>query len=128
MIALDANYLIATIDPTDHRHAEIVSLLAAGETFCIPAIAWSEFQCGGRDGLTTAEDAHARTILSRIEPLSSAIAEHGARLFNATGRRQRSLADCLVAATTIETGLTLATANHDDFQPFIPHGLALHGA
>ena len=48
-----------------------------------------------------------------------------ARLFNRTGRRSRSLADCMIAAVAIRCGAKLATINAADFQPFTAHGLLL---
>jgi len=51
--------------------------------------------------------------------------EKGAELFNATGRRSRSLADCLIAAVALRLRARVATANADDFQLLVPHGLVL---
>jgi predicted nucleic acid-binding protein len=48
-----------------------------------------------------------------------------AQLFNHTGRRSRTLADCMIAAVAIRCGVQLATANTADFQPFVTHGLVL---
>jgi len=48
-----------------------------------------------------------------------------ALLFNKTGRRSRSLADCMIAAIAIRCGASLATINTADFQPFVQYGLAL---
>jgi predicted nucleic acid-binding protein len=46
-------------------------------------------------------------------------------LFNQTGRRSRSLADCMIAAVAIRCGARLATLNAGDFQPVTAHGLNL---
>ncbi|MBI4025667.1 MAG: hypothetical protein HY360_11855 [Verrucomicrobia bacterium] len=48
-----------------------------------------------------------------------------AELFNLTGRRSRSLADCMISAVAIRRGATLATINIADFQSFQQHGLIL---
>jgi predicted nucleic acid-binding protein len=48
-----------------------------------------------------------------------------ANLFNQTGRRSRSLANCMIASVSIRCGAKLATVNLADFQPFVAHGLIL---
>jgi predicted nucleic acid-binding protein len=52
-------------------------------------------------------------------------AHKAAELFNATGRRSRSLADCQIAAVALRCDARMATANESDFTPFLPHGLSL---
>ena len=52
-------------------------------------------------------------------------AEKAAQLFNLTGRRSRSLADCMIAAVAIRSGAKMATINAAHFQPFLAHGLVL---
>jgi predicted nucleic acid-binding protein len=52
-------------------------------------------------------------------------AENSDSLFNQTGRRSRSLADCMIAAVAIRCGARLATSNKMDFQPLTGYGLAL---
>jgi hypothetical protein len=49
-----------------------------------------------------------------------------ADLFNKTGRRSRSLADCLIAAVAIRCGAKLATVNTGDFQAFVQYGLTVY--
>ena len=71
--------------------------------------------------LAEIEDA----LLPVVEPLIPADSATGAELFNATGRRSRSLADCLIAAVALRLGARGATGNADDFRPLVPHRLAL---
>ena len=86
------------------------------------AVAWAEFLCGPLDA---GDEALARALLQAVEPLTTADAERAAGLFNATGRRSRTLADCLIAATAIRCGSRVAMVNVGDFQPFVAHGMVL---
>jgi len=70
-------------------------------------------------------EALARQIFPDPEPFLSADAALAAGLFNQTGRRSRSLADCMIAAVAIRCGAKLATINTGDFQPLTQHGLVL---
>ncbi len=81
--------------------------LSTGEPLRISTIAWAEFPCGP---LSPDDAAAARALLPNPEPPLPADAERAADLFNATGRRRRSLADCMIAATCVRLGATLATA------------------
>jgi predicted nucleic acid-binding protein len=63
------------------------------------------------------------------EPISfiAEDAELSARLFNLSGRRRGTLADCMVAATALRLDAELATANALDFARFEAAGLRLFG-
>jgi len=52
-------------------------------------------------------------------------AETAADLFNRTGCRTKSFADCCIAATAIRVSAPLATSNQADFLPLASHGLVL---
>lgn len=109
MTHLDTNFLIQ-------------AWLTAGKNLGISAIAWREFLCGP---LNLQEEALAQTLLSAPEPFLAADARKAADLFNATGRRSRSLADCKIAAVALRCGAPLATGNVSDFTRRQSHGLDL---
>lgn len=97
----------------------------AGSLPAASAVAWHEFVRGPltADELLRVE----RVVGDRIQPVTRRTSELAARLFNATGRRRASTADCFIAASAIESGARLLTANTNDFAPFIPLGLHLVG-
>jgi predicted nucleic acid-binding protein len=75
--------------------------------------------------LTPPDLAAANTLFPNQEALLGADAVQAAFLFNQTGRRSRSLADCMIAAVAIRRGARLATSNENDFQLFASLGLLL---
>ena len=122
MIHFDTNFLIQTVVVGSSAHERFRAWIHSKEHCNASAIAWAEFLCGPLDA--TAE-AIARQIFPNPEPFLPVDAALSARLFNQTGRRSRSLADCMIAATAIRRCAKLATINSADFQPFLPHGLIL---
>ena len=122
MIQLDANFLVSALASGTPAEAQLRRWLTSGETVAISAVAWEEFLCGP---LTAEDEVAARRLLPQAEPLLAEDATQAAALFNLTGRRSRSLADCMIAAVAMRTGARLATINVADFQPFQPHGLNL---
>lgn len=122
MIHLDTNFLIDALVAGSSQESQMIAWLSAGETVGISAIAWGEFLCGP---LSPIAEAFARQLLPNAEPLDRTDAELAARLFNATGRRSKSYADCCVAAVAIRMKASLATSNVNDFKPMIAHGLVL---
>jgi predicted nucleic acid-binding protein len=122
MIHFDTNFLIQTTVAGSSAHERFRSWASAQENLNVSSVAWAEFLCGPLD--TTAESI-ARQIFPNPEPLLSVDAALAAKLFNQTGRRSRSLADCMIAAVAIRCSAKLATINAADFQPFVQHGLVL---
>jgi predicted nucleic acid-binding protein len=122
MIHFDTNFLIQTVIAGSAAHQKFQAWTKAQEACNVSSIAWAEFLCGPLDA---AAEGIARQIFPNPEPFLPADAVLAARLFNQTGRRSRSLADCMVASVAIRCGAKLATFNTADFQVFLAHGLIL---
>ena len=122
-IHLDTNYLIYAGQPGHLVQTHIQGWRANGDTFAVSAMAWAEFLCGP---LSPGARGSWETLLAgAILFTDQTLAESAADLFNGTGRRARSLPDCIIAATAIREQAPLATINRDDFLPFVPFGLTL---
>ena len=122
MIHFDTNFLIQITVAGSPAHQQFQTWATTQENLNASSIAWSEFLCGPLDATG---EALARQIFPNPEPFLPDDAVLAAKLFNQTGRRSRSLADCMIAAVAIRCGAKLATLNTADFHPFVPHGLAL---
>jgi predicted nucleic acid-binding protein len=120
LIHLDANYVVAAL----HRDSLVTHLRssAAGDAVNISSVAWSEFLCGP---IPPGDALRARALVDKVESLHEIDAQFAAKLFNESGRRLRSLPDCLIAAVAIRCGATLATMNITDFSRFESLGLML---
>jgi predicted nucleic acid-binding protein len=122
MIHLDTNFLIQALVPSSAAEAKLQTWLKEGEDLGVSSIAWSEFLCGP---LTEKDETLAEMLFPAPEPFLSSDAHKAAELFNATGRRSRSLADCQIAAVALRCHARMATANELDFTLFQSHGLTL---
>lgn len=122
MIHLDTNFLIQATVSGSAAHVQIRTWASAGFSLGISAVVWAEFLCGPLDATAT---ILAAKVFPNPEPFLAADAELASRLFNLTGRRSRSLADCMIAATAMRCGAKVATSNTADFQPFETFGLFL---
>ncbi|HEX3856593.1 MAG TPA: type II toxin-antitoxin system VapC family toxin [Verrucomicrobiae bacterium] len=122
MIHFDTNFLVQATKSGSPAHNTSKRWSSGGEIFNISSIVWAEFLCGPLDA---DDELLAREIFPSPEGFLSSDAELAAKLFNETGRRSRSLADCMIAAVVIRCGAKLATVNIADFQPFVSHGLTL---
>ena len=122
MIQLDTSFLIQALVPGSAAEGRLYAWLTSGEDVGISTIEWSEFLCGP---LTPADEALAQALFVAPEPFLVSDASKAADLFNATGRRSRSLADCQIAAVALRCGASVATGNASDFTPFTSQGLVL---
>jgi predicted nucleic acid-binding protein len=122
MIHLDTNFLIQALVSGSVAGVKLQTWLTNAEDLSISSIAWSEFLCGP---LTPKDEALAGALFAIPEPLLASDARKAAELFNATGRRSRSLADYQIAAVALREGAQLATGNVADFTVFQSHGLTL---
>ena len=122
MIHLDTNFLIEALVANSEAQATLKTWKNLSEELGISSIAWSEFLCGP---LTQNEQALAEFLFPAPEPFLPSDAHKAAQLFNATGRRSRSLADCQIAAVALRCDALLATENLSDFALFESHGLKL---
>ncbi len=122
MIHLDTSFLIHALSAGTPQDRKLRAWLAAGEPLGISAVAWTEFLCGPVE--PAALDLVARIVSERF-PFGEGEATLAARLFNDSGRRRGSLADCMIAATALRAGVALATENPKDFRRFAGAGLSL---
>jgi predicted nucleic acid-binding protein len=117
---LDASFLVHALRRGTHADARLRGWLVSNEPLGISAMAWTEFCCGP---LKPQELAIARRLVAEPEPVCADDAERAAMLFNDTGRRRGSLADCLIAAVALRLNAPLATDNVADFRRFEAFGL-----
>lgn len=123
ILHLDTNVLIFGLDPTHALRAQLLQWRAAGERIEVSAMAWAEFRCGPVSAATLL--AWEQVLDREVIAMDRSIAERASDLFNLSGRRSRSLPDCLIAATAIHAGARLATLNPGDFERLTGHGLVL---
>ena len=122
-IHLDTNYLIYYTNSDNEELIERVKTwLRDGTKVYVSAMVWAEFQCGP---LSVREHDLAHDVIHGVLPLTLELGNSAGFLFRATGRRSRSLPDCIIAATAISERVPLATMNRTDFEPFVAHGLTL---
>ena len=122
MIHLDTSFLIRVTDPRSPENRKIRGWIRKGETFAISTVAWAEFLCGP---LNEQEFESAAEIVDRYEDFTLEHASVAARLFNESGRRRGSLADCMIAATALGARAPIATCNAFDFRRFREHGVTI---
>jgi predicted nucleic acid-binding protein len=122
VILLDTNFLIAALTPGSRQDIQFQIWLNNNEIVRTSIMVWAEFLCGP---VTSVQVDIATSLMRDPHPILLQDAARGAELFNATGRRRGSLADCLIAASCLRLGAQLATENRDDFLCFERMGLRL---
>jgi predicted nucleic acid-binding protein len=122
MIHLDTSFLIQALIPKSAADIKLQDWIEGDEDLGISSIAWSELLCGP---LTDEDAVLAESLFVAHEPFLIVDAVKAAELFNGTGRRSRTLADCQIAAVAIRCGARMATHNVSDFAPFQSYGLKL---
>lgn len=124
MIHLDTSFLIRSLVPRSAQDRRLRKWLSEGAPVGIGAVGWAEFLCGPVD---RSHVMLAARLLGEPVSFIAEDAELTARLFNLSGRRRGTLADCMVAATALRLDAELATANPLDFARFEPAGLRVFG-
>lgn len=122
MIHLDTSFLIRALVSGSPQDGQLRIWLSAEEPLGVSTIAWAELLCGPLEPASL--DLVSHVVGERV-PFGEDEAALAARLFNQSGRRRGSLADCMIAATAICAGVPLATANPKDFRRFETGGLTL---
>lgn len=120
MIHLDTSFLIRALLAGSSEDALLRGWLAEGESMAMSTVAWAEFLCGP---VTPIQAELAKQIIVERIPFTPADAERTAELFNASGRRRGTLADCMIAATALNHRAPIATSNGGDPQRFADAGL-----
>lgn len=122
MIHLDTSFLIRALDPGSPEDRKLRGWIGEGEALGMSSVAWTELLCGP---LSPSEMEWAAAIVGRRRNFTSEHAVIAARLFNNSGRRRGSLIDCMIGATALADGASIATANTVDFRRFATAGLEL---
>jgi predicted nucleic acid-binding protein len=122
LIQLDTSFVIRALARGSAEDRQLREWFASPEAVRISAIAWAELLCGPLD---SGQRRMAQRFLGAPLPFGAEDAETAARLFNVSGRRRGTLADCMVAAVALRLDAPLATANPRDFQRLVPTGLRL---
>lgn len=122
MIHLDTSFLVRALVAGSPEDARLRAWLSAGEALGMSAVAWTEFLCGPVEAADL--ELVDRIVRDRVA-FGEGEATLAARLFNDSGRRRGSFADCMIAASAIRAGAPLATKNPKDFRRFEMAGLAL---
>ncbi len=122
MIHLDTSFLIRALVRGSPEDTRLQEWITADEPLGMSVIAWAEFLCGPVN--ETALSLAALIVKQRLD-FTEEMATLSARLFNGSGRRRGTMVDCMIAATAIVAGATLAPCNSSDFERLEEFGLTL---
>lgn len=92
MIHLDTTFLIRMLEQGSPQ-AQFLEATDPEEPVVVSTIAWAEFLCGP---IEPSEKELALQVVDGHRDLNVEHAQIAARLFNESGRRRRSLSDCLI--------------------------------
>lgn len=120
MIHLDTNFLVALTRDESRATARVTHWLQERREIHVSTVAWAEFLCGPVRNTAFVEALLPPPIAFEVDDAAKAAA-----LFNATGRRTRSLQDCMIAAVAIRADAELATIDVKDFRRFEQFGLRI---
>jgi len=123
MIHFDTNLLIALTEG-GHIHSPLArAAVATARELGTSAVAWAEFHSKP----VSEVDHLALTLVlaGGIAPFATAEAELAGQLYQLPGVSRAQRLDSMIAATAILAGAELATANGEDFEPFVCLGLRL---
>jgi|SRR5579864_9008915 len=122
---LDTSFLINALVPGTREDRRLRRWIPQGSVIAMSSIGWAEFLCGP---VSDVDRQRARKVVGVPLVLAETEAERAAELFNVGGRRRGSLADCLIAATALKAGASLATSNAEDIRSFEGEGLKVVSA
>jgi len=122
MIQLDTSFLIRALACGSPEDRKLRRWLETDELLSMSAVAWAELLCGP---LTPDELEFVSEAVEQRHQFTDDQAVIAARLFNESGRRRRSLPDCMIAATALSHDAALATANEADFRRMEGSGVLL---
>jgi predicted nucleic acid-binding protein len=115
ILLLDTTVLLDVLRSRQNRRSLLAGLVAGGQILATTAVNLGEVYSGMRPG----EETRTKAFLSSLDcyPITEAIARRAGSLKSAWTRRGKtlSLADMIVAATSLEHGLLLMTDNRKDF-------------
>lgn len=122
MIHLDTSFVIRAMARGSTEDHALRSWIKEGTPLVMSTVAWTELLCGPIDG---SHLGLVGRIVGQFTSFDAEDASLAAQLFNHTGRRRGSLADCMIAAAAINARASLASSNRADFTRFAADGLHL---